>query len=128
MCGWFRIVDDLADATIRKSFLDFCLPENRVLDYTDTIARVELIKGRRSTPGVRLEEWIERELQWEPGDDPVAQYNIKSNWGTRKFGNSGSYRHVEAAVHAMLGMDSSESLLWMMDFLKPTREKSEISE
>lgn len=108
---------------IRKGFLDFCLPENRVLDYTDTIARVELIKGRRSTPGVRLEEWIERYFNWKPDDDPVKLYNVKSNWGTRKFGNSGGYRHVEEAVHSMLAMDNSESLQWMTDFMKPMTEK-----
>ena len=108
---------------IKAGFLDFCLPENRVLDYTDTIARVELIKGRRSTSGVRLEEWIERYFNWKPDDDPVKLYNVKSNWGTRKFGNSGGYRHVEEAVHSMLAMDNSESRQWMTDFMKPMTEK-----
>ena len=104
---------------IRQGLLNFSLPENRVLDYTDTIARVELVKGRRSTPGVRLEEWIERELTWEPGDDPVAQYNIKSNWDRRKFGNSGEYRDVAGHTQMMLSMTRDESLQWLTDFLKP---------
>ena len=104
---------------IRQGFLDFSLPENRVLDYTDTIARVEFVKGKRSTPGVRLEEWIERELIWEPGDDPVAQYNIKSNWDRRKFGNSGEYRDVTGHTQMMLGMTHDEAMKWLTDFLKP---------
>ena len=104
---------------IRQGLLNFSLPENRVLDYTDTIARVELVKGRRSTPGVRLEEWIERELTWEAGDDPVAQYNIKSNWDRRKFGNSSEYRDVTGHTQMMLGMTRDESLRWLTDFLKP---------
>ena len=50
--------------TIRSGMLKFCLPENRVLDYTDTVGRIELVKGKTSTPGIRLEELISRELKW----------------------------------------------------------------
>lgn len=104
---------------VRNGLLNFTLPENRVNDYISQFTRVEFIKGKRSTPGIRLEEWIERERLWEPDDDPVEQYNIRSNWTTRKFGNSGSYRHVDAAVQRMLGMTIDESHKWMIDFLKP---------
>lgn len=109
-------------SAIRDGLLAFSLPENRVLDYTDTIRSVELIKGRISTPAYRLEELIDRHLNWEAGDDPVSQYNICSNWTSRKFGN-GDYRHVDAAVHKMLGMTEEESRKWLDDFLAPMREK-----
>lgn len=108
---------------IRQEMIDFCLPEDRVLDYTDTVARVELVKGRSSTPGVRLEELIEQELQWRAGDDPVKQFNVRGNWTNRKFGNSGSYRYVDAAARQMLRLSTEESAAWLTDFLKPVREK-----
>ena len=107
---------------IKTGLLSFRLPEDRILDYIDTVARVELVKGKRSTPGVRLEELIERELKWENGDDPVKQFNIRGNWTTRKYGNSGSYRHVDSAVQKMLGMTFEESQQWLLDFLAPMRE------
>lgn len=104
---------------IRSGMLDFALPEDKVLDYTDTVSRIELIKGKRSAPGVRLEEFIERELNWESGDDPVKQYNIRSNWTNRKFGNSGDYRKVDEHICNMLGMGEEECQIWMQEFLKP---------
>ncbi len=109
--------------SIRKGLLDFKLPEERVLDYVDTVGRVELIKGRPSMPQVRVEEFIKQELDWESGDDPVAQFNVRGNWTSRKFGFSGEYRHVDAAVQQMLGMNGEESWKWMTDFLAPAMEK-----
>ena len=107
---------------IRKGMLDFGLPEERVLDYTDTVASAELIKAKPSTPSGRLEEFIERSFEWEQGDDPVAQFNVRCNWGTRKFGNSTFYRHVDAAVQEMLGMTYEESRTWLTDFIQPDVE------
>ncbi len=79
-------------------------------------------------PSVRLEDFIERELQWEAGDDPVAQFNIRGNWTSRKFGNSGEYRHVEAHTCSMLGMDDKECQKWIFDFLAPMRETMKTGE
>ncbi len=107
---------------IRSGMLSFSLPEDPVLDYTDTVARVELIKGRTSTPGVRLEEFIGRELDWDAGDDPVKQYNVRSNWTTRKFGN-GDDRQVDVHTCTMLGMGDEEHMQWLYRFLEPMREK-----
>ena len=45
---------------IRLGMLAFSLPEDKVLDYTETVRRIELVKGRRSTPGIRLEELIKK--------------------------------------------------------------------
>ena len=108
---------------IRDGLLHFALPEERVLDYTDTVGRIELLKGRRSTPGVRLEELIERELKWENDDDPLERFNVRGNWTNRKFGNSGSYRQVDEAVHQMLGLTQEEREAWLGAFLAPMREK-----
>lgn len=108
--------------SIRRGMLDFALPEYKVLDYTDTVRRIELVKGRTSTPGVRLEEMIERELKWKEGADPVEAFNVRGNWGSRKFGN-GDYRHVEKAVFNMLGMNEAEQTAWMDRFLAPMRER-----
>ncbi|MCR5294430.1 MAG: hypothetical protein K6E30_04535 [Lachnospiraceae bacterium] len=107
---------------IREGMLEFCPSGNRVLDYTDTIARVEIIKRKKSTPGVRLEEFIDSFLDWDSGDDPVDQYNIRSNWTNRKFGY-GDYRDVDAAVQKMLEMNSDESMQWLNKFLEPMRAK-----
>lgn len=107
---------------ICSGLLAFALPEERVLDYTDTIARIELVKGKASTPGVHLEELIINELQWEAEDDPVRQFNVRGNWTTRKFGNSGDYRHVDAHTCHMLGMREEECQKWIFDFLAPMRE------
>ena len=52
---------------IRNGLLAFSLPEDKLLDYTDTVARVEMVKGRTSTSGMRLEKLIDRELKWERG-------------------------------------------------------------
>ena len=112
------LIDSFINA-IRLGMLEFCLPEDRVLDYIDTIARVELVKGKPSTPATRLEELIERELQWEPGADPVEHFNVRGNWTSRKFGNSGFYRHVDTAVQRMLEMSIDESQKWMETFLSP---------
>ena len=76
---------------IRDGFLTFAIPEDKVLDYTDTVRRIELVKGRRSTPGVRLEQLIEQELKWDKEVDPVEKFNVRGNWTDRKFGN-GDYR------------------------------------
>lgn len=108
---------------IRNGMISFSIPENRVLDYTDTVARVELVKGRRSAPGVRLEELIEKELPWKNGDDPIQRFNVRGNWTDRKFGNSSFYRRVESALHSMLGMTEAECEAWLKDYLKPIREK-----
>lgn len=108
---------------IRSGLLSFSLPENRVLDYTDTVARIELVKGRRSTPAIRLEELIKNELPWKPGMDPVRQFNVRGNWTNRKFGNSVFYRNVDDAVREMLGLTNEESKRWMDDFLAPVKEK-----
>lgn len=122
------ILEDSFIRAIRSGLLSFALPEERVLDYTDTIARIELVRGKRSMPAVRLEDFIERELQWEAGDDPVAQFNIRGNWTSRKFGNSGEYRHVEAHTCYMLDMDDKECQKWMFDFLAPMRETMKTGE
>lgn len=108
---------------IRSGLLLFLLPENRVLAYTDTVARIELVKGRRSTPAIRLEELIKNELPWKPGMDPVRQFNVRGNWTNRKFGNSIFYRNVDDAVREMLGLTNEESERWMDDFLAPLKEE-----
>lgn len=107
---------------IRDGFLAFSLPTDRVLDYTDTVRNVELVKGRTSTPAIRLEELIERELKWESGVDPVERFNVRGNWTQRKFGN-GDYRHVEKHTCSMLGMSEEEQEKWLEDFLAPMRER-----
>ena len=114
-------------AAIRDGFLAFCLPEDRVLDYTDTVRNVELIKGRTSTPAVRLEELIERKLNWNAGDDPVERFNVRGNWTTRKFGN-GDYRPVDVHTFDMLGMSAEERRKWQEDFLEPLRESMKAGE
>lgn len=108
---------------IRTGLLAFSLPEDRVLDYTDTVYRIELVKGRRSAAGIRLEELIRNDLQWKPGMDPVERFNVRGNWTNRKFGNSCDYRDVDKAVQNMLGMDASEKETWIEAFLEPVREK-----
>lgn len=108
---------------IREGMISFALPEDKVLDYTDTVARVELVKGRRSAPGLRLEELIEQELPWKSGDDPVQKFNVRGNWTDRKYGNSSTYRRVESALHAMLGMTEAECEAWLNEYLKPIRER-----
>lgn len=109
--------------SIRNGLLSFSLPKERVLDYADTIGRVEIVKGRTSTPQARLEELIERELKWKDGDDPVVQFNVRGNWTTRKFGYSAFYRHVDIAVRRMLKMKEEENEKWLDDFLAPVGEK-----
>lgn len=115
-------------SAIRSGLFAFSMPKEKVLDYTDTVARIELVKGRASTPAKRLEEFIEKELNWDAGDDPVAQFNIRGNWTNRKFGNSGSYRHVEEAVCYMLGLTATEAQKWIFDFLAPMRETMKAGE
>ena len=107
--------------SIRSGMLTFCLPEERVLNYTDTVRRIELVKGRTSTPGIRLEELIQRELNWENDVDPVEKFNVRGNWTDRKFGN-GDYRRVESHTFDMIGMTEEEREKWLDDFLKPMRE------
>ncbi len=108
---------------IKTGLLEFCMPKERVLDYIDTVARVELMKGKRSVPGIRLEELIKQELHWGNSDDPVKQFNIRGNWTTRKYGNSVEYRDVDSGVQKMLKMTADESRQWLEDFLLPLREK-----
>lgn len=107
---------------VREGFLAFSLPGERVLDYTDTVSRMELVKGRRSTPGVRLEELIKNELPWKSGMDPVEKFNVRGNWTDRRFGN-GDYRPVHEAVMKMLDMNAEEKHLWLDRFLAPFREE-----
>ena len=114
-------LENLMIDAIRRGFLDFCLPSSHVLDYTDTVRRVELVKGRPSFPQTRLEELIERELKWKDGADPMTAFNVRGNWTSRKFGN-GDYRHVEKAVMNMLEMSEREKETWLDEFLKPMRE------
>ena len=109
-------------SAILDGFLAFSLPEDRVLDYTDTVARIELVKGRVSMPATRLEELIEQKLKWSAGDDPVERFNVRGNWTTRKFGN-GDYRPVDIHTCDMLGLSDEEYKKWQMDFLAPMREK-----
>lgn len=108
--------------SIRTGFLAFSLPEDRVMDYTDSVKRIELVKGRRSTPAVRLEELIEQELRWDKGVDPVKRFNVRGNWTDRKFGN-GDYRRVDEAVMRMLEMNDKEQHVWRERFLAPFREE-----
>lgn len=115
-----RLEKVMLDA-IRTGMLSFALPEDKVLDYTDTVRRIELVKGRRSTPGIRLEELIKNELQWKNGTDPVEKFNVRGNWTDRKFGN-GDYRRVDEAVFNMLGMSEEEQRTWLDQFLAPMRE------
>ena len=110
--------------SIRNGLLSFSLPKERVLDYADAIGRVEIVKGKPSTPQLRLEELIERELKWKDGDDPVAHFNVRGNWTTRKFGYSAFYRHVDDAVRQMLEMKKEDNERWLDDFLAPVREKT----
>ena len=112
---------------IRDGFLAFCLPEDRVLDYTDTVRNVELIKGRTSTPAARLEELIEQKLNWNAGDDPVERFNVRGNWTTRKFGN-GDYRSVDIHTCDMLGLNEEEYKKWQWDFFAPMRESMKAGE
>ena len=97
------------------------LPEDKILDYTEAVRKIELVKGKRSTPGIRLEELIKNELQWKPGMDPVESFNVRGNWTDRKFGN-GDYRRVDEAVFNMLGMSEEEQRTWLDRFLAPMRE------
>lgn len=115
------LLEQMFVAAICDGFLAFCLPEDRVLDYTDTVRNVELIKGRTSTPAVRLEELIEGKLKWNAGDDPVERFNVRGNWTTRKFGN-GDYRPVDVHTFDMLGMSVEECQKWREVFLEPFRE------
>ena len=112
---------------IRDGFLAFCLPEDRVLDYTDTVRNVELIKGRTSTPVARLEELIEQKLNWNAGDDPVERFNVRGNWTTRKFGN-GDYRSVDIHTCDMLGLNEEEYKKWQWDFFAPMQESMKAGE
>ena len=116
-----RLEKTMLDA-IRDGFLSFAIPEDKVLDYTDTVRRIELVKGRRSTPGVRLEQLIEQELKWDKDVDPVERFNVRGNWTDRKFGN-GDYRRVDEAVMRMLKMNEEEQRLWLDRFLAPLREE-----
>jgi len=101
---------------IRSGFLDFELPENKVLDYTDIIARVELVRGKATNPAARLEDLIRQELDWDSGQDPLEHFNVRGNWTTRKFGNSPEYRSVNDAVFDMLDMDESDRESWYKAF------------
>ena len=83
--------------------------------------KIELVKGRRSTSGIRLEELIKNELSWKPGMDPVERFNVRGNWTDRKFWN-GDYRRVDEAVFNMLGMSEEEQRTWLDRFLAPMRE------
>ena len=112
---------------IREGMMAFSLPTDRVLDYTDTVRNMELVKGRTSTPAIRLEELIERELKWESRVDPVERFNVRGNWTQRKFGN-GDYRHVEKHTCSMLGMSEEEQEKWLEDFLAPMRERMKAGE
>ena len=104
---------------IRQGMKDFALPEERVLDYTDTVARIEIIKGKPSIPLVRVEELIGQELKWEKGWDPMEHFKIRGNFTSRKFGNSAFYRRVDEAVCNMLGLSDEEKKVWLDDFMRP---------
>lgn len=108
---------------IRSGFLAFCLPEHRVLDYTDTVRRVEIVKGKPSFPQTRLEDLIEQDLNWAAGADPMTTFNIRGNWTSRKFGNSTGYRAVDMAVITMLGLNDEEQDEWLRKFTAPMRER-----
>lgn len=108
---------------IRSGMEEFCLPEDEVLDYTDTVRRVELVKGRASFPQTRLEELIERDLNWAAGADPMTAFNVRGNWTSRKFGNNTGYRSVDMAVINMLGLNDEEQHEWLQRFTAPMREK-----
>ena len=107
---------------IRSGLMEFCLPEEHVLNYTDTVSRVEFIKGKPSMPAVRLEELIEQELKWKKGEDPLQSFRVWSNYTTRKFGNSPWYRSVGEATANMLGLDEEEQKMWMEDFMYAVRK------
>ena len=117
-----RLETMLIDA-IRRGMEEFCLPEDKVLDYTDTVRRVELVKGRASFPQTRLEELIERDLNWAAGADPMTAFNVRGNWTSRKFGNNTGYRSVDMAVINMLGLNDEEQHEWLQRFTAPMREK-----
>ena len=116
-----KILEKTMLDAIRSGMLAFALPEDKVLDYTDTVRRIELVKGRRSIPEVRLEQLIEQELKWDRDVDPVEKFNVRGNWTDRKFGN-GDCRQVDEAVHRMLRMDEEEQNSWWNRFLAPLRE------
>ncbi len=117
-----NVLEQMFLTAIRDGLRAFSLPEDRVLDYTDTVARIELVKGRISMPATRLEELIEQKLKWSAGDDPVERFNVRGNWTTRKFGN-GDYRPVDIHTCDMLGLSDEEYKKWQEDFLAPMREK-----
>ncbi len=116
-----RVLEETMLDAIRSGMIAFALPEDKVLDYTETVRRIELVKGRRSTPGIRLEQLIEQELKWDKDVDPVERFNVRGNWTDRKFGN-GDYRRVDEAVFNMLGMNEEEQRSWLNRFIAPMRE------
>ena len=109
-------------STIKTGFLAFCLPEDPVADYVDTIARVELVKGKPTTPLTRVEELI-KEIEWPKDADPSTAFRIRSNFDSRKFGNSPWYRRVDEAVCKMLIMTDEEEKQWLDRFMAPVRER-----
>ena len=111
-----ELEQEMIDA-IRSGFLTFSLPEEKVQDYVDSIARVELVRGKPSAPATRLDELIQLELVWERGQDPLESFNVRGNFTSRKFGNSPLYRNVQDAVFEMLNMDDEERNRWTDTFI-----------
>lgn len=109
-------------STIRSAMLAFCLPENPVADYVDTVARVELVKGKPTTPLTRVEELI-KGIEWPKDTEPSEAFRVRSNFDSRKFGNSPWYRRVDEAVCKMLLMTDEEEKAWLDRFMAPVRER-----
>ena len=110
----YRVVlEETIITAIRKGMLGFKVDEMRVDDYIGSVGRVELIKGRPSTPARRVEELIEQLLTWEKGENPLEHFNVMGNATTRKFGFSGFYRHVDSALFNMLGVTREEQMEWL---------------
>lgn len=117
-------LEEMMLAAIRSGMLKFCLPEKCVLDYTDMVARIELVKGKPTMPQVRLEELIEQELMFEKGQDPLEHFDVRGNFTSRKYGNSPWYRRVDEAVCEMLQMNDGEQKVWIDRFMESIRNTS----
>lgn len=109
--------------SIRSGMLAFSLPEDKVLDYIDTIKNIEIVRGKQSMPAARLEELIEQEIKWEKGEDPIERFNVRGNFTHRKYGNNVYYRNVSDSLCNMLEMNDVERKVWIDEYFGTLREK-----
>ena len=71
-------------SAIREGMVGFNYPVERVADYTDVIGRVELVKGKKSMPLARMQEYIDG-LLFDKGMDPSTSF-IDMKKGCRMAG------------------------------------------